>query len=123
MAVSAGMQEVLDIENQAPLAGRWKAKTVYQRLMQTRDAHGARNAVSFQLKSGPKDLAETLTWNALTKRVNQAANLFRSLGVGENDTVAYLLPSTNFPPPFSARSSVARLLAPLPCQSEESRLY
>ena len=95
MALSQVMQEKVDIENAMPLEKRWTAKTVYQRLEQTRDAHPNRNAVSFQLKSGPKDKAETLTWTELARKTTQAANLFRSLGVGEKDTVAYLLPSIN----------------------------
>ncbi|MGB5869761.1 MAG: acyl-CoA synthetase, partial [Albidovulum sp.] len=43
--------------------------------------------------SGPKDHAETLSWDALHRRVTQAANLFRSLGVGEGDVVAFMLPN------------------------------
>ena len=70
------------------------AKSIYQLLGQTKAKHGAKNAVSFQLTSGPKDRAETLTWNALHGRVAQAANLFRSLGVGESDVVAYVLPNS-----------------------------
>jgi acyl-CoA synthetase (AMP-forming)/AMP-acid ligase II len=53
----------------------------------------ARRAVSFQLFSGPKDKAETLTWAELHGQSCQAANLFRRLGVGEGDVVAYLLPN------------------------------
>ena len=49
----------------------------------------------FQLLSGPKDKAETLTWRALLEKSCQAANLFRSLGIGENDVVAYVLPNCN----------------------------
>jgi fatty-acyl-CoA synthase len=44
--------------------------------------------------SNPGSKSETLTWNALHGRVTQAANLFRSLGVGENDVVAYVLPNS-----------------------------
>lgn len=54
-----------------------------------------RNAISFQLLSDPKSRAETLTWAALLDQVNRAANLFRSLGVGPQDAVAYLLPNCN----------------------------
>ena len=39
------------------------------------------NAVSFQLTSGPKDPAETMTWRQFQQRANQAANLFRQMGV------------------------------------------
>ena len=77
----------------------WDARdlpvTVYQAMQRTAGTHGARPAVSFQLFSGPKDPAETLTWNDLRAKTAQAANLFRSLGVGENDVVAYLLPNAN----------------------------
>ncbi len=77
----------------------WDARdlpvTVYQAMQRTAGTHGARPAVSFQLFSGPKDPAETLTWTDLRAKTAQAANLFRSLGVGENDVVAYLLPNAN----------------------------
>ena len=77
----------------------WKArpvpKTVYHALVAAAENHGSRNAVSFQLESGPKDPAETLSWSDLLAQVTQTANLFRSLGIGEEDTVAYLLPNAN----------------------------
>ena len=69
--------------------------TVYGLLSRTTETFGARNAVSFQILSGPTDKAETLTWSDLHGKVTQAANLFRSLGVGETDVVAYLLPNAN----------------------------
>ena len=78
-------------------AGAWDAldvpKSIYQLLGRTKAAHGPKNAVSFQLTSGPKDRSETQSWNALHGRVTQAANLFRSLGVGVDDVVAYVLPN------------------------------
>ncbi|MCG6882886.1 MAG: acyl-CoA synthetase [Silicimonas sp.] len=78
---------------------RWEDRdipgTVYQAMQRTAGQHGARNAVTFQLLSGPKDPAETMTWNELRSMTAQAANLFRSLGVGEDDVVAYLLPNSN----------------------------
>ena len=77
----------------------WKAralpKTVFDALSKVAAEHGARNAVSFQLQSGPKDPAETLTWAELLEQTTQAANLFHSLGIGEEDTIAYLLPNAN----------------------------
>jgi fatty-acyl-CoA synthase len=59
------------------------------------DAFGARPAVSFQIKSGPKDKKETLSWVQLKGRVTQAANLFRRIGIGEQDVIAYVLPNSN----------------------------
>ena len=68
-------------------------RTMYEFLSRTRAAHGDRPAISFQLQSGPKDRAETLTWASLHSRVTQTANLFRKLGIGPTDTVAYILPN------------------------------
>jgi len=81
------------IEGGIPYEARDLPVTIYEFLSRTRLMHGPRNALTFQLQSGPKDRAETLTWDALHGRVTQAANLFRSLGVGESDVVAYLLPN------------------------------
>ncbi|WP_208349338.1 acyl-CoA synthetase [Pseudaestuariivita rosea] len=69
--------------------------TVYEMLSQTTSTHGNRPAVSFQLFSDPGAKAETLTWSEFHAKTTQAANMFRSLGVGEQDTVAYMLPNCN----------------------------
>ncbi len=81
------------VETQMPWAERDRATTIYQFLTRVKNAHGARPALSFQILSGPKDPAVTLSWNEVHGRVTQAANLLRSLGVNEGDTVAYLLPN------------------------------
>ncbi|MFV2001513.1 MAG: acyl-CoA synthetase, partial [Paracoccaceae bacterium] len=71
------------------------ATTLYQFLSNTADKHPDRNAISFQLLSGPADKAETLTWRGFHNQVTQAANMFRALGIGESDVVAYILPNCN----------------------------
>ena len=81
------------IHNEMPWEERDVPVTMYQFLTRAKEAHGDRPALSFQLQSGPKDPAETLSWSELHGKVIQAANLFRSLGVGENDTIAYVLPN------------------------------
>jgi acyl-coenzyme A synthetase/AMP-(fatty) acid ligase len=68
-------------------------RTLHAFLSAVAARHPNRPAISFQLLSGPKDPAETVTWADLLKRVNRAANLFRSLGVGEGDVIAYVLPN------------------------------
>lgn len=83
------------IEQQMPWDQRALPPTVYQALQKTASEHGGRPAVTFQLLSGAKDPAETLTWSDMRAKTAQAANLFRSLGIGENDVVAYLLPNSN----------------------------
>ncbi len=81
------------VEAEMPWEARERATTMYDFLSRAKAAHGARPALSFQITSGPKDRAETLTWAQLHARVTQVANLLRKLGVGETDTVAYLLPN------------------------------
>ena len=82
------------IEGEMPWEARDRAQTIYQFLTRARDRYGARPAVSFQIMSGSKDPAQTLSWSELHGRVTQTANLLRRLGVGEGDTVAYLLPNS-----------------------------
>ncbi|MEM9715436.1 MAG: acyl-CoA synthetase [Pseudomonadota bacterium] len=94
-SIFATPADIKKLEHEMPVTARWDTKTVYQQLCKTRDTFPNNNAVSFQLKSGPKDKATSLTWTDLTQKVTQAANLFRSLGIGENDVVAYLLPTSH----------------------------
>lgn len=68
-------------------------KTTYQMLTQTAGKFGDRKAVSYQLMSDPDAKCETLTWNEFHAKSTQTANLLRSLGVGETDVVAYLMPN------------------------------
>ncbi len=83
------------IEAEMPWEARDVPPTLYGQLCRTAEAFPDRPAVSYQLLSGPRDRAETLTWSELKDRTTQAANLFRSLGIGETDTIAYVLPNAN----------------------------
>jgi fatty-acyl-CoA synthase len=94
MGVFASRGDVAAIEAQAPWPVPDLPASIYALLSQTKAAHGPRPAISFQLMSDPKAPAKTLSWNALHARVTQAANLFRALGVGERDVVAYVLPNS-----------------------------
>ncbi|CUH75158.1 acyl-CoA synthetase [Tropicibacter naphthalenivorans] len=91
----AGLADRNALEAQMPWADRDVPATLWGQLTKTAGAFPMRPAVSYQLTSGPTDKAETLTWSELRDRTAQAANLFRSLGVGENDVIAYVLPNTN----------------------------
>ncbi|MBN2761036.1 MAG: AMP-binding protein, partial [Rhodobacteraceae bacterium] len=88
-------EDVFNVEAEAAWQDRALPVSVYQALTRARDTWGNRPAVSFQLFSDPKARAETMSWAELHTRVTQAANLFRSLGVQEDDTVAYVLPTLN----------------------------
>ncbi len=91
----AGIEDRNAIEAEMPWADRDVAKTLWGLLGNTAGKFPNHNAISYQLLSGPKDHAETLTWGQLQGQVGRAANLFRSLGVGPKDVVAYVLPNCN----------------------------
>ena len=93
MGTFANLADIKAIENEKPWEQRDVARSMYEFLTRARDAHGARPAISYQIFSGPQDKSKTLTWNDLHRQVTQAANMFRSLGVGEGDVVAYVLPN------------------------------
>ncbi len=83
------------IEEEASWPERDVPATVWRQIERTATRVPDRPAITFQLLSGPKDPAETLDWKTLKARVAQTANLLRSLGVGPEDRVAYLLPNCN----------------------------
>ncbi len=93
MGVFASVADRDAIEAEGPWASRKVARTMYAFLSEAKAAHGPKPAITFQLLSGPETKAETLNWNQFHARVTQAANLFRSLGVGPKDVVAYVLPN------------------------------
>ena len=80
------------IENEMAWEDRDLPVTMYDFITSTKDRFPDRPAVSFQILSGPKDKAETLSWSAFHARSMQAANMFRDMGIGPDDTVAYILP-------------------------------
>ena len=84
-----------EFEREMPYEDRELPKTVYEMLSNTASKFPGHNALSFQLLAGVDDKAETLTWSELHAKACQAANLFRSLGVGEGDVVALIMPNCN----------------------------
>ncbi len=91
----AGLEDRNAIEAQMAWEDRALPKTLYQALSATASKFPNSKAISYQIFSGPKDKAETLTWSVLLEKAVQSANLFRALGVGEKDVVAYVLPNAN----------------------------
>ena len=81
------------IQSSMPWDQRDLPPSVWGLLDRTASRFPDRPALSFQLFAQPGAAAQTLTWAALRARVAQAANLFRSLGVGPEDTVAFVLPN------------------------------
>ena len=93
MAAFASYDDRNAIAAEMPWTQRQVPRTLYQALTRTKERHGQRDAISFQLLSDPKAPAVTLTWSEVHEQTTRAANLFRSLGVGEEDVVAFVLPN------------------------------
>lgn len=111
-----GMTSLADnlaIQNAMPYEDRKLPVTVYEMLAKTAGAFPSHDAITFQLTSGPTDKAETLTWSQLHEKVCQAANLFRSLGVGEEDVVALVLPNSNETAIATVAGMVAGIVNPI----------
>ena len=90
----ATLQDSLRVTNEMPWEARELPTTVYEMLAGTAAKFPTRPAVSYQLLSGADDPAETLSWQEFHDKVCQAANLFRSLKVAEDDVVALVMPNT-----------------------------
>ncbi|HRO14182.1 MAG TPA: acyl-CoA synthetase [Paracoccus sp. (in: a-proteobacteria)] len=101
------------IEHEMPYKDRDLPVTMHDYLTRIRDLHGNRPAVSFQLLSDPRSRACTLTWTELHERVTETANLFRSLGIGPTDTVAYLLPNCLEAPIVLLGGATAGIVSPI----------
>jgi fatty-acyl-CoA synthase len=95
MTEMATLADKQKIESEISWEKRQPSKTLYQYINRAVEKFPNNPAVTFQITSGPKDKAETLTWNELKGKVTQAANMFRRMGIGENDVIAYLLPNAN----------------------------
>jgi len=100
-------------EAEAPVESRWTARTLYEQLRETAARHPDRRAITFQLKSGPADKVLSMTWTELLAETTRAANLFRKLGVGPGDAVAYVLPNGLEAPVVLLAGATAGVVAPI----------
>ncbi|MDP0925643.1 acyl-CoA synthetase [Paracoccus onubensis] len=101
------------VEAEMPFDRRDLPVTLYGFLKDTAHRFPSRPALSFQLLSGANDHATTLSWREFLARVTQTANLFRSLGVGPGDTVAYLLPNSIETPVILVAGATAGIVNPI----------
>ncbi|WCR10641.1 acyl-CoA synthetase [Paracoccus stylophorae] len=101
------------VQDEKPYEERDLPQTIYGFLSRTAQRFPDRPAISFQLLSGPRDHATTLSWHELLERVTETANLFRSLGIGPQDTVAYLLPNTIETPVVLLAGATAGIVSPI----------
>ncbi|MDQ1900335.1 acyl-CoA synthetase [Paracoccus sp. WLY502] len=101
------------LEGEMPYEARGLPVTIHGFLARTAERFPDRPAISFQLLSDPKSHATTLTWQDLLERVTETANLFRKLGVGPTDTVAYLLPNSIETPVVLLAGATAGIVNPI----------
>ncbi len=113
MGSFATREDLRAIEAEMPWEARDMPRTIHAFLARTAAAHGERPAITFQLLADPGSKAETLTWAALLGQVTQAANLFRSLGVGREDCVAYVLPNSTETAVTLLGGAVAGIVTPI----------
>lgn len=111
--VMTSLADNLAIQNAMPYEDRDLPVTVYQMLKGTADKFPAHDAITFQLLAGVQDKAETLNWSEFHGKICQAANLFRSLGVGEEDVVALILPNSNETAIATVAGMVAGIVNPI----------
>ncbi len=113
MATYAGREDRDRIEAESKWEDRDLPVTMNQFLKRTRDAFPERDAFSYQLTSGPTDAKETLSWSELYARTCQTANLFRTLGIGEKDVVAFILPNATETALTLLGGSIAGIVNPI----------
>ncbi len=113
MAGFRTLADVRAIEAEMPYAARGIPRTMHRFLSAVAETHGSRPAISFQLMSGPNDKAMTLTWGQVLAQVTQAANLFRRLGIGPGDAVAFVLPNALETAVTLIGGAVAGIVAPI----------
>ncbi|MFV0333008.1 MAG: acyl-CoA synthetase [Tropicimonas sp.] len=101
------------IHNEMKWTDRDVPGTLFGFLTAAKEKHGSRPAVSFQLLSHATAPAETLNWAELHGQVVRTANLLRALGVGEGDTVAYVLPNCNETVFALLGGAIAGIVAPV----------
>ena len=101
------------VEAEMTYRNRDLPQTVYQMLSRTRERFPTRPAMGFQILSAPRSKSVVLNWNELHERVTEAANLFRSLGIGPRDVVAYLLPNALETPIVLLAGATAGIVNPI----------
>ncbi|PCI26015.1 MAG: acyl-CoA synthetase, partial [SAR324 cluster bacterium] len=87
-----GREDVLTLEA-TPYETRVQAENIYQLFQATAEKFPKNTALTF-LQTGELD-EEPIQINhqQLLEKINQAANMFHSLGITEEDTISFLLPS------------------------------
>lgn len=87
----ATLDDVAALER-VPFAERQKARSVYEMLCAVADRHPDKPAFRSLDKGLPDEPTRDMSYARLKRQITQAANLFRSLGVGPTESVSLLMP-------------------------------
>ncbi|MWD26401.1 acyl-CoA synthetase [Aquicoccus sp. SCR17] len=109
----ASREDARAIAAEMPWQDRPVPVTMYRMLRETAERFPERPALSYQLLSGARDKAETMSWRDFHERVCQAANLFRSLKISETDVVALVLPNSNETAVATVGAMIAGIVNPI----------
>ena len=113
MGTFAGTADRDRVEAEGPYEARDLPATLFELMTRTRDRVPDSLAIGFQLFSDPRARAFTLNWREFHERVTEAANLFRELGIGPTDGVAYLLPNCVEAPVVLVAGATAGVVCPI----------
>ena len=113
MARIATLADKEAVEREMPWDDRLAARSLYEQLRATAGRFPDRPAIAFQLRAGPRDKLVGRTWAETLSDVTRAANLFRRLGIGPGDTVAFVLPNALETPVVLLAGATAGIVAPV----------
>ncbi|MFQ3206769.1 MAG: fatty-acyl-CoA synthase [Glaciecola sp.] len=72
---------------------RYHCKTTYDVFCHAADEYSTDIAIAEHVTASRDEIAKELTFSGLAKKLNQTANLYKSLGVERTDVVSFLLPN------------------------------
>jgi fatty-acyl-CoA synthase len=109
------IRDLADIEaiEQVPLGERLRFANVYDYIRAGVAKDPDKVALYFHAHGDPDEEPETHSFATLMGRINQAANLFRDLGVGPDDKVSFLLPNMPAMHPVLWGAMTAGIAAPV----------
>ena len=109
----ATLADKISAEQEMPLDARWSARSLFEQLVETAARYPEREAIAFQLQGGARSRVHVMRWAEVHREVTRLANLLRSLGVGEGDAVAAILPNGLEAPLVLLAGATVGVVAPI----------
>ena len=87
------LQEIEEIEKSTPVEEFIPFKSTYEAIYDSAMSHSDKTAISFFLSGDDYKNSIEVTYKDLISNITRTANFFHSLGLREDDTVAFVLPN------------------------------